>query len=436
MSGAIITPDKQQNAPTNLFFPIIILLIVAAFYFYEFMLQVSPGVMTHDLMKDFGVTAAGLGMISGFYYYAYTPMQIPAGLLYDRFGPRVLLSISATVCALGALGFGLAPNAYLAGIGRFFMGMGSAFAFIGCLVLISRWFPSKYFAFLSGVIMIMSSLGALVGEMPLAADVERHGWRHSMISLGLIGLGIAVLIWLIVRDSPAFEKIKQHPKQANEWHRLAQVLRRPQSWWLALYAFCAWSPILIVAGLWGVPYIAQLYGISTTKASGFISIVWISVGIGSPLFGWVSDKIGRRCLPLTVAAGISLAATLGMLYIPHIPYWLMGVCMFGLGFGGSGQILSFALVKDNNPPRIVGTAIGFNNTMVVAGGLLFQPLVGLILKFTWEGKLLDNVPVYSQSNYQVALAIVPLCALIGTLVSMFMLQESHCRALHGEQEDF
>ncbi len=118
--------------------PFIVCGLAAFFYLYEFILQVSPGVMTTALMRDFQVDAAVLGTTSAFYFYAYAPMQIPAGLLFDRYGPRLLITLALLICALGAFFFGMTTNLAFASAGRFFMGVGSAFSFIGILILISR----------------------------------------------------------------------------------------------------------------------------------------------------------------------------------------------------------------------------------------------------------------------------------------------------------
>src|SRR6185312_6891955 len=202
----------------------IICSLAAMFYLYEFILQVSPAVMTKELMHDLSLNAAGLGAMAAFYYYAYTFMQLPAGLLSDRFGPRFLLTIATLICVLGAIFFAFTHNVALASTGRFLMGIGSAFSFIGALLLVSRWFPPQYFALLAGIVQLMSSIGAIAGEMPLAAAVNIWGWRETMGWLAVLGVVLAVLIWAIVRDKPDgeedFEKKPVDNNKENEIKRL------------------------------------------------------------------------------------------------------------------------------------------------------------------------------------------------------------------------
>jgi len=196
----------RQEATFNPLLSIIVCSLGALFYFYEYILQVSPGVMTDQLMRDFQIDSAGLGAMSAYYFYAYGLMQIPAGLLYDKFGPRRLITLAVLICAVGAYFFATTHSVFMGSVGRLFMGFGSAFSFIGILLLISRWFPARYFAVLAGTAQLMSSLGAIVAEEPLAYAVISLGWRKSMIELSIMGSILALFVWLIVRDSPNIER--------------------------------------------------------------------------------------------------------------------------------------------------------------------------------------------------------------------------------------
>lgn len=414
------------------FLPYIVCTLAAVFYLYEFVLQVSPSVMTNELMRDFSLNAAGLGAMAAFYYYAYTPMQIPAGLLFDRYGPRLLITIAILTCSVGAFFFGLTSNVAWASVGRFFMGIGSAFAFIGSLVLVARWFSAKYFAVLAGVIQLMSSIGAILAEAPLANVTHVFGWRHTIMGVAAVGLVLAALVWLIVRDYPEGQaELHEETRQATkkgELGRLKRVCNKPQTWWIAFYSFTSWAPIAVFAVLWGPPCIATLYGVSITVASTACSMIWLGIGFGSPLIGWFSDRISLRRPPLIVASTIGFFSLIFALYVPHVPLLLMYILLFFFGTAASGQSLSFGLVKDQSHPRVVGTAIGFNNMAVVAGGAIFQPLVGVLLDWNWKGEIVAGVPVYSAANYRWALLILPICYFVGIIISTFFLKETYCHS--------
>ena len=269
--------------------------------------------------------------MSAFYYYAYAPMQIPAGMLYDRYGARRILTFAILVCAVGALAFGMTQSIIFASLGRMLMGVGSAFAFIGALVLIARWFPPSYFAVLAGLAQALSSVGAVTGEAPLAELVSHYGWRHTISTLGLIGIGLACLIYLFVRNSPdgdtPGDRETAPEKKEAIYANLKRVCSQRQTWWLGGYSFCIWAPITCFAALWGVPFLMALYHTSVAHASFACSMIWVGIGVGSPLFGWISDRLALRCAPLAFSAVIGVLSAAAMLYVP-MSMSAMCVCLF------------------------------------------------------------------------------------------------------------
>lgn len=404
----------------------IIFLLAASFYLYEFVLQVAPSVMAGPMMRTFNVSAEGFGVISAFYFYAYAPMQLPAGLLFDRYGPRKLMSIALVVCAAGSFFFASTESVVTACIGRFMIGIASAFSFIGVLVLISRWFPAKNFAVLAGVAQAMSSVGAISGEAPLAALTAAVGWRQASFILSGVGILLALLLWTFIRDFPnqTTQKKPVH-KLKDELTRFVEVCKRSYTWIIGAYAFTVWTPIAVFAALWGVPYLEEKYHVSVVVASSMCSMIWIGIGIGSPTFGWLSDRLCSRRLILGVSAFLGLIATTILLYAEGVSISSMYFVLFLFGVGASGQSVSFAVVTENNPARLVGTASGFNNLCVLIGGAVFQPLVGVILHNSSDWRLAHDIPVYTVKAYQSALIIMPCCYLLSLLLVLFLLKESH-----------
>jgi MFS family permease len=430
-NNKLATQHSASEKPTLLAASICIL--ASSFYLYEFILQVSPGVMTRELIHDFGLNAVSLGTMAAFYYYAYTPMQLPAGFLFDRFGPRRLITAAMLTCAIGALVFGVSTNIVVASAGRFMMGLGSAFSFIGTLVLISRWFPARYFAFLTGLVEFMSCVGAIVGETPLTVAVGYWGWRSTIITLSILGMILGLLMWIIVRDSPEVV-LRGHKFQATAQKTivqgLKQVCRNNQTWFVALYSFMVWAPITAFAALWGVPFLVTAYGISTKAASTACTMIWLAIGLGCPLLGWWSDKVSLRGMPLKFAASLGIIGLIPVIYIPHLPSFLLYFCLFLFGLAASGQSLAFGVVKDNNYSSVVGTAIGINNMATVAGGALFQPVIGLLLQFYWNGTMHQGTPFYHVADYRKAFVILPLCYVLAFLIGNFLIKETYCQSQH------
>jgi len=191
--------------------------------------------------------------------------------------------------------------------------------------------------------------------------------------------------------------------------------------------FLSGHRLLFLLRCGGIPFLATEYGVNTTTAAEACAMIWLGIGIGSPLIGWWSDKINKRCLPLSVAAIIGIVALVVIVYAPNVSFAIMFFFLFLFGLAASGQSLSFALVKDNNSHRVVGTAIGFNNMAVVLGGAIFQPLTGVLLKMHWDHEIVYGTPVYSVTDYRIAMLILPLCYVAAFIISKTLIKETYCK---------
>lgn len=422
---------SSQTTPSNTSraLPIIIITLAALFYVYEFFLRVMPSAMTAELMRDFDIDASGLGLLGAMFFYGYAPMQIPAGLMFDRYGPRILISLAVFGCSFGTLLFGFTDNYFFACIGRLMIGVTSGFAFIGALVLASRWFEAKYFAFIAGLIQFMGSIGAILGAAPIALVVHQYGWRITQYWSAFAGVALSLLLWVFIRDKPQ-EPINQAQHhiihKGTEWQRLKRVLHHRQTWITGVYAFTSWAPMTLFPALWGVPFMMALYGINTAEATQMMAVVWIGVAIFSPIVGWWSNRINSRRIPLLTCSIVSLITACYILYWPNPSWAVMMIMLFFLGAAAGSQVVTFGVVQDNMPPSVAGTAVGFNNMTVIFAGVALQPLVGVMLDLNWNGLEVNGAPIYSLHNYQVALTCIPLTAVIG-LVSAMLLRETKCQ---------
>jgi len=410
--------------------------LAALFYVYEFTVRTMPTAMTGDLMRDFHISAAGLGVMSSMFYWGYTFMQIPAGLLCDRFGVRGLLTISMGLCTAGTFLFGLSNNIYFADAAFLIIGIASSTAFVGALVLVARWFPPKHFAMMVGVVQFLGCIGAIAGVGPIVLLVERINWHGTVNWFVIAGIFITILMGMFIRSQP-HQSISQkeqttRPKLGmSELQRLKAVCANPQTWWIGLYAFAIWAPIVVFAGLWGLPFLVARYDMNSASASVGISILWLGIAIGGPVFGWWSNLIDRRCLPLAVCALMGLISAVVAIYMNNLSWPWMCVTLFFFGAAASGQALSFGVVQDINHTDAVGTGVGFNNMAVIIGGIFLQPIAGFILKLHWDGTLVNGAPVYHLADYRLALLCVPLCGLIALLTSVFWIKETRCFLKHG-----
>ena len=422
--------ERVSKSTSSRYLPYVICGLSTLFYVYDFFVRVAPSAITHELMRDFHIDAKALGIMSAFFFYAYTPMQIPAGLLYDRFGPRILMTLMMGLCAIGALIFGCTQSVEMLSLARFLIGFASAFAFVGALILAARWFPARYFALITGLVQVMGCIGAIVGEAPVALITPLIGWRNTFLYVALVGAVITVLFWIVLRDRPEHDKQNNnsvvHTPITGELTRLINVCKNPQTWWAGLCGFACWAPITAFAELWGIPFLEAKYHISAADAGWAIAIVWIGIAVGSPIMGWWSDVIKSRRIPLLVCGLAGLIAALGIIYLPAPTISIMYPFLFMYGFAASAQAVTFGVVQDNTPPAFVGTALGFNNMAVIFGGIVLQPIIGIVLRSCWTGEMLNGAPIYSLANYLTAFSLIPLCSVLGVIVSVFFLKETRC----------
>lgn len=394
--------------------------LACLFFGYGFLLRVSPSVMVSELMREFAVGAAILGNLSAFYLYVYAGLQIPIGLLMDRVGPRRLMTVAAFVVGVGTMLFASSDTLNSAYAGRFLIGVGCAFSWPGLLAVIHQWYPMR-FAFLGGIGQVTGMAGGVFGQAPLAAAVNDHGWRSTMMALAVIGGLLALMLWLVTRDRP-------HPdsRAMGLSAALRQVMANGQTWLSAAFGLAMTGPLLAFGGLWGVPYLSAAYGLERTAAAGTVSLMFVGSGMGALVLGGWSDRIGRR-KPVMLGAGVLCTLTLFVvIYAPPLPNVVLTALIFAMGFGGASLLFAFATGREHNTPATAGTAIGIVNTAVVGSGALFQPIIGLLLDLNWSGTLVDGARVYTPQAFRLALTVLPMTAILG-LVALAFLKETYCR---------
>ena len=418
-----VSASNQLNRPDSLFrgliVPWLICLLAALFYTYDFILRIIPSVMIHPLMHQFSVGAAEIGLLSAFYFYSYTPLQIPSGIIIDKFDRRLVLTISAAFCAIGAFVFAYADSMAMIFIARMMMGVGSAFAFVGALKLAAAWLPPKSFALFTGLATSFGTLGAIFTDVFLSRAVHRFGWQHTSLFVAYIGLALAVLILIFVRSKPVwFEGFSEDYKSwSNIGARLWAMIKNWRLWVNGIVGALLFMPVSVFASLWGVAFLIEAHHWTPSEAASATALVFLGTAIGCPIAGWVSDKIKNRRLPIligTVGTGLSLSA---LIYLNSVGVVEGLVLLFLIGFFVGPQVLVFAIAKENTPPGSTGISTSATNLLVTLSAAVFQPVIGWMLDLHWSGKLTsDGVRDYTVSDYRLAFGL-----LIGFLVVSFFL---------------
>ncbi|MCK4934850.1 MAG: MFS transporter [Simkaniaceae bacterium] len=387
------------------------------FLFYEFFLRVFPTVMVDNLMKAFSVDAAALGTLSAFYFYSYAPMQIPVGVLMDRFGARKLLTFASLICAIGAFLFALANQIGIAELGRFFMGIGSAFAFVGMIYISSHWFSGKQLALLVGLGNSIGMLGAVGGEGPLGYIVENYGWRLTLFGLGVVGVLLAIIIFLCIRqEMPASIRKAEAQKASHDLlHNLKIVSKNKNTWVNAASALLFYATTAAFASLWGIPFLEKTYLFSKEEAGFATSMIFVGWIVGGPIIGYISDHFQRRKRITLLGIALAAAALLPVIYITTLSAPLLFFLLFLVGLFSSAQLLNFSIAIELHPRIAKGTAIALTNCIIAIGSAILQPLVGYLLDLRSSG-----VPSYSIADFQFAFTIFPLTFLAAFILLFFV----------------
>jgi sugar phosphate permease len=431
LEAAASTPAIEKSAS----YAWIIWSTAALFYLYEYVLRASPGVMTNELMRDFGVTSTALGVFTSAYYLSYTPLQVPCGMIVDWLGTRLVVTISAVMCAIGSFIFAESDSVFTASAARFLMGAGSACAYLSCLKLASEWFRPERFAVMAGITMMMGTFGGSFGGKPLAMLLNATNWRVSMIIAGSVGVAVAAAAWLIIRDHPnrgAHHKTALEPMTtAQLWQGLKIIASNPQTWLIGAYAALMYTILSAFAEMWGTPYLMVAYEINNEAASYGSMLVFMGMALGclvSPLLAnyWRSHR-----KVMSIGAIGALCTFLPAIYVSDMPLYGVFMLLFFAGFFCGWQILNFAAAKEINPPEFNGTTMGFMNCLTMTSALIFQPLLGkLIHLFAAEEVGPNGLILYSAEAYRYALFAIPASLLLAWVILRFV-RETHPGRVSG-----
>jgi sugar phosphate permease len=412
--------------------------ILIAAYMLVFFHRMAPAVVSGDLMRAFGTTGVALGSLAAMYFYIYTLMQIPAGILADTLGARITVAVGNLVAGSGSILFGLGETFTQAAVGRALVGLGVSVVFVGLFKSNSVWFSDRHYGRISGLTLLLGNVGAIASAGPLAALLGFYSWRTVFVALGVLTLLLAALTLLLVRNTPedlGFPSLREmegrtsHARLQNPWYQeLLGVVRARATWPLFWVDFGMVGSMLAFVGLWAIPCLRDTQGLDRGAASLYTTLALAGFATGSMAAGWISDRIGYR-KPVIVAG--SLGYLLVCLALARLP-WAAGasgyLLFFLLGFCAGGFIVTFASAKEAVAPNLSGMAVGLVNTGLFLGAAIVQPLFGWIMDRGWDGTLIDGVRIYGAGDYRRGLLVLVVFAAIA-FVGSLAVKETRCRNL-------
>ncbi len=370
--------------------------ILGTIYFLACLHRVAPTVIARDLAQAFNADAVVLGLIASSYFYLYSAVQPPVGILADTIGPRMVVTIFTIIAAAGGFIFGTASNAAMSMLGRALIGVGVGGVFVPSLKIFSGWFRASEFASLTGILLAISGLGGLSAALPLTYLVLFLGWRLSFVLLGAFSLFLALICWAVVRDRPEDKgwppveiEVAQSQPVASElpedmgtFKRLGLIFRSLNFWMITLALFFSGGVSLTFQGLWAVPYLIDAYGLSRVKAGGLLMLIPFGFAIGAPIFGLLIDRLALNRKSVVICCmSLSISCWIILLFFGGRSSYLLVVPLFlALGLLGGGYLtVIMTITKELFPTWLTGTAVGLINPAAFLATALYQPLTGFLL---------------------------------------------------------
>ena len=400
------------------------------FVIFQFFLQGSIGIMSSEIKESFQIDAASMSILSSSFFYSYILLQIPAGIILDRFGLRYVIVIALCLLGFGSFVFAFSHNFQVAIYTRIVMGCGACFAFLGMLKSISTYFPKEQFTFLMSLCECAGMFGVAMLNAFMSKLTTVVGWRYSMYFCAFLAFAVAYLLKkifdkeqrLIGKRSEDMSAISEEEsvgrKNVKKMDYVKKVFLTKVVWLNGIYAGCVYSIVTVFVALWGIPFVTHAYQVDVITATSMVSCVYIGIALFSPILGWITRYMSIIFL-MQIGAGLSFVSILSFLYLPPFSVWFAYVMMFLLGVFCSVYQLAFALVSRSIDPDMHGVSSGLTNMLCMSGAPILQPIIGIALSLTQQG-VFDGYEIYTADEYRKALLVLPVFLAISFLLSVCM----------------
>jgi MFS family permease len=364
-------------------------------------------------MEYFGLDAAGVGALASCYYWIYAFMQIPAGILIDKFSVRIIATASVATCASGIFLFISTSNCYVAGLGQALLGFGASFSLLAAFKVVTILFPVEEISIKICYTFAICGLGPIVGGPAVSALIKNFSWIDLIRSFAILGLFLSILVWFILKGikSPLDVKQKNIPTITS----LKMILSSRQAWILAALTVMQYAPMCSLGDLWGTSFIKKAYGVDQTIASLINNMLYVGTMIGAPLFAHLAVYADSYKKPMIFGVGLSTICVGIVIFCSNLSIEAVFCLFFLIGFS-AGATMSFPIVIAMFPPTAKATASGFVNMASMLGGVILMPLIGYIIDLSWSGAVENGIRVYDVADFKLGLIAILVFLAAGILL--------------------
>lgn len=352
-------------------------LCFAAAYVLSYVYRNVNAVISPELTAGLGVSASSLGLLTGAYFAAFAAMQLPAGMLLDRYGPRRVEPVLLCIAGCGALAFAASEGLGGLVLARALIGAGVAICLMAPLKAIATWYSVEHQASLAGWMMVAGGLGALFATEPVAAALSVLSWRGIFVVLAVLTFAAAAVIFFIVPDTP------RHPDAVGwsaQWRGVQSVFGNPRFWWLSPVAAIGMGSFMAVQGLWSVPWLIEVDGYSREVAARHLLLLGIVILGGYLGLGLFATRLARRGLAARhlFAAGFALnISALALIATRALPFTYLMWALYGLG--SAVNVLGFTVLSEGFPRALTARVNTALNLLMFSGSFLSQWGIGLVV---------------------------------------------------------
>jgi sugar phosphate permease len=348
--------------------------------------RTANGVIAKDLMAEFSLSAEALGILTGAFFLSFAAMQIPLGMLFDRFGPRRTVPVLLIFAIVGTLVFGLAEGYVGLLIGRLLMGVGVCGVLMGALFIFGRWAGPDEYSTWMGRMVAIGGAGALLSATPLAWTADAHGWRYAFFGAAAITALGAILFYAIVRDTPPGQE-NGAPATSSQAHHglhesfagMIEVFRIPRLWPILAMAFVSYPVTITILGLWGAPWLIDAYGIDKVTAGNVLLGMAVALMIASMVLGPLERRLNTRkrlAIGFSTAVGIALVL---LAALPAPPLFLGAALLVVIGGSSAYNIIVASHGRSLFPDRLAGRGMALIGIALMGGPFIMQAITGLIV---------------------------------------------------------
>jgi predicted MFS family arabinose efflux permease len=399
--------------------PIALWSIATTFFAFQFILRLSVGILREDIIQKFHIDTAAFGTMAGYYYLGYAGMQIPLGIMLDKFNFRMVTAVAIMITVLGTLTFVLADNWNIVLLGRFLIGAGSAVGFLSVAKVIKLFFEEKYHAFMIGFAFTFGLIGAAIGGAPMRLLFNHFGYYVTFMSLASLGTLIAVVV-LIVKDK-RIERADTSPNAHPTFKQIINLLCNPKILLVGFAGGLMVGPLEGFADVWAMPFFQHVHNLSENNAIFITSLVFIGMCVGGPLLAYFAKKTGSNILVIAMTGALTVIVFFIVFFVQNLSMLILGTLMFYLGILCCYQVLVFASVSDLVERSCAGIAIAIINCLNMSFGHFFHKIISTTIQKYWDGAMsLAGSPVYNYETYIYGLLVIPVSCLAGTIIFLYM----------------